>query len=116
MPQRFDARPFQVDHVRAEHHHGATVLSNLAWACLPCNAYKGPNIAGYDPKFPKLQRLFNPRLDDWNEQFAWDGPVLIGTSPIGRTTIDVLRINADDRVLHRQLLLEAGLFPPSIKT
>ena len=35
----------------------------------------------------------------------------IGRTAIGRTTIDVLLINLELRVTHRQLLLDAGLFP-----
>jgi hypothetical protein len=114
MPQAFDVRPFQIDHVRARKHAGPSGLTNLALSCLPCNAYKGPNVAGYDPELNKLQRLFNPRLDDWDDHFEWDGALLVGTTSIGRTTIDVLRINAPDRVAHRQLLIEAGVFPAGL--
>ena len=67
MPQAFDVRPFQIDHVRAQKHRGDSGLSNTALSCLPCNAYKGPNVAGYDPELNRLQRLFNPRLDEWHD-------------------------------------------------
>lgn len=83
-------------------------------ACLPCNTYKGPNIAGYDPLTKSLQRLFHPRRDQWSDHFVWKGPILAGKTPIGRTTIFVLAMNADDRVEHRRLLIEAGLFPPTL--
>ena len=75
-----------------------------SWACLPCNSYKGPNVAGYDPESNSLQRLFNPRKDIWSEHFVWVGPVLVGLTAIGRTTIEVLRINLAERVTHRRLL------------
>jgi hypothetical protein len=104
-------RPFQIDHVRARKHRGASGSDNSALSCLPCNAYKGPNVAGYDPELDRLQRLFNPRLDDWNDHFVWDGALLAGKTSIGRATIDVLRINAPDRVAHRESLIRAGLFP-----
>jgi hypothetical protein len=110
--QVFDVRPFQVDHVRSQKHRGSSGLNNVALACLPCNAFKGPNVAGYDPVLNKLQRLFNPRIDEWNRHFAWDGPILVGQTSIGRTTVEVLRINAPDRVIHRQLLIDSKLFPP----
>lgn len=87
-------------------------MENLALACLPCNAYKGANIAGYDPQSDEVERLFNPRLDRWNDHFAWDGAVLTALTAIGRTTIEVLRINEDERVVHRQFLIDAALFPP----
>jgi hypothetical protein len=111
MPQQFDVRPFQVDHVRAQKHRGTSGIDNAALCCLPCIAFKGPNVAGYDPQLNKLQRLFNPRLDDCEIHFAWNGPVLMGRTSIGRTTVDVLRINAPDRLAHRQLLIDAGVFP-----
>jgi hypothetical protein len=110
MPQEFDVRPFQIDHIRAQKHRGLSGMSNVALACLPCNSFKGPNVAGYDPEMNKLQRLFNPRVDERVQHFAWDGPLLVGLTSVGRTTIEVLRINAVDRVAHRELLIDAGEF------
>ena len=108
MPQECDVQPFQLDHIRSQKHSGATSEANLAWICLPCNTFKGPNVAGYDPESDSLQRLFNPRQDVWPEHFVWDGPELAGLTPVGRTTIDVLRINKPERVEHRRLLIAAG--------
>ncbi len=54
MPERFDPLPFQVDHIIARQHGGATILENLAWSCLHCNKRKGPNIAGIDPESGEL--------------------------------------------------------------
>jgi hypothetical protein len=56
-----------------------------------------------------MQPLFNPRENDWNEHFEWDGPRLRGKTPIGRATIDVLAINANDRVAFRRELIQEGL-------
>ncbi|MCC7423896.1 MAG: HNH endonuclease [Planctomycetaceae bacterium] len=110
FPEELDVQPFQVDHVRAIKHSGPTTLANLAWSCLPCNAAKGPNVAGYDPEGGTLEPLYNPRADSWDDHFAWEGPVLKGKTAIGRTTIEVLKINAPDRVELRRLLIAAGLF------
>ena len=66
-------------------------------------------MAGYDPETDRLFPLFNPRHDVWSEHFAWDGPTLVGLTPIGRTTISVLRINQPERVEHRRLLVAAEL-------
>ena len=63
------------------------------------------------PRPRQRSRLFHPRQDDWAEHFAWDGPELRGLTAVGRTTIDVLRINLPERVEHRRLLQELGVFP-----
>lgn len=113
MPAELDEAPFQVDHLRPEKHHGQTVLENLAWTCFPCNNHKGCNVAGYDPHTDQMEPLFNPRKHVWTEHFQWDGPRLLGKTAISRTTIDVLAINAADRVAFRQELIAESLFPPS---
>jgi hypothetical protein len=76
------------------------------------NNHKGPNIAGLDPRTEKLTPLFHPRRHKWDRHFRWDGPVLIGLTPMGRTTIAVLEINLDYRVAFRQRLIDEGIFPP----
>jgi hypothetical protein len=50
----------------------------------------------------------NPRTDAWADHFVWEGPVLLGLTPVARATIDVLNINAPARVEHRRLLLASG--------
>lgn len=113
MPQVFDPLlPFQIDHVIAEKHGGPTVAENLALACLHCNRYKGPNVAGVDPLSGEVVRLFHPRRDRWAEHFGWSGPVLEGRTPIGRVTIQVLNINHLDLVAVRRALIDDGVFPP----
>jgi hypothetical protein len=44
--------------------------------------------------------------------FEWDGPQLVSLTPCGRATIAVLNINAAHRIDLRELLIEAGQFPP----
>jgi len=110
LAQDCDVQPFQIDHVRPRKHAGRSTIGNLALSCLPCNSYKGSNVAGYDPETGELHPLFNPRTDDWDEHFEYDGAVLLGKTGIGRTTIDVLRINLGERVAHRRLLIEIGAF------
>jgi hypothetical protein len=51
------------------------------------------------------------RAKQWNRHFRWDGPVLVGRTPIGRATIMVLKINHPKMVEVRAFLIEAGLFP-----
>jgi hypothetical protein len=101
-----------MEHIVAVQHGGGGDTSNLALACLHCNLHKGPNIAGRDPLTRKLTRLFNPRSDRWREHFAWRGALLIGLTPIGRTTIQVLAINDPPVLAIREALTEEGRFRP----
>jgi len=97
-----------VDHIIARQHGGQTTLENLALSCGRCNRHKGPNIAGIDSRTGASTRLFNPRLDIWNEHFQWNGERLNGLTNIGRATIDVLAINHPYRVAARRVLIAAG--------
>jgi hypothetical protein len=110
LPQACTILPHEVDHIRSGKLRGPTNLENTAWCCGPCNRAKGPLAAGFDPLTDKQVRLFHPRKDQWSTHFAWDGATLVGKTPIGRTTIDVLRINDADRVEHRRLLIATGQF------
>jgi len=102
--------PFQIDHIIAEKHGGATVAGNLALSCERCNSHKGPNIAGYLQG--KHVPLFNPRTDRWSDHFEWNGPYLVGKTNVGKVTIDVLGINLPYRVALRAALIEEGILPP----
>ncbi len=110
FPSDFAWLPFQIDHIIAEKHRGQTVSEDLALSCYYRNSFKGPNIAGIDPGGePDIAvQLFHPRQDDWNENFAWNGPELQGKSASGRATIAVLRINDFDSVETRRMLLDSG--------
>jgi hypothetical protein len=112
MPQQYDLLTFQCDHIIARKHHGTDDLANLALACFACNNHKGPNIAGVDPETGTVIRLFHPRQDRWEDHFEWRGAVLVGRTPIGRATIDVLAINLPYRIRLRQVLILEGVFPP----
>jgi hypothetical protein len=111
LPQALSKLPHHVDHIKARQHGGPDVPANLALACFYCNSYKGPNIAGVDPSSGEIVRLFHPRRHKWSRHFRWDGPVLIGRTPIGRATIAALKINDAKAVATRAALIAAGLFP-----
>jgi hypothetical protein len=110
LPERWTSLPFQLDHVIAEKHEGETSLDNLAYSCLDCNSFKGPNLAGRDTETEEIVRLFDPRRDRWRDHFRWDGAVLCALTAIGRVTIAVLRINLPYRVAVRSSLMEEGVF------
>lgn len=110
--QSGDPLPFQIDHIIARQHGGATASANLALACYACNRHKGPNIAGFDPLTQQTVPLFHPRQDTWADHFEWRGPELSGVTPMGRVTVHVLAINLDFRVALRRALMQEGVFPP----
>jgi hypothetical protein len=113
LPQAHSVIPFEIDHIIAKKHGGLTTADNLALACYFCNSAKGPNIAGYDPVSGKLAALFNPRRQRWARHFLWDGPRLVGRTQSGRATIAVLEINDPHFLALREVLIVAGLFPPT---
>lgn len=90
-----------IEHVRPKKHGGDDGLNNLALACIDCNLHKGPNIAGIDPESGQITPLFNPRTDLWDDHFEWQAIYIVGKSAIGRTTIAVLDLNADDQLALR---------------
>lgn len=113
LPQSVVRLRFQIEHIMACQHGGPDTLDNLALACGRCNRHKGPNIAGIDHETEQMTRLFNPRTDRWSEHFRWDGPRVIGASPIGRATIAVLVMNHADDIAVRLELIENRRFPPA---
>lgn len=101
---------FPIDHIIARKHRGATTADNLALSCQRCNVHKGSDLAGLDPITGRLTRLFNPRRNRWRAHFALEGPLLVGRTAIGRTTVEVLDMNYPDRVELRKVLIEAGIY------
>jgi hypothetical protein len=111
LPQ--DAAPvarFQIEHIRAKQHGGSSVADNLALACPRCNAFKGPNLTAVDPETDQVVAVFHPRLQAWCDHFAFDGAEILGLTPTGRATTQLLRMNDDDRIHVRAALLERGEF------
>jgi hypothetical protein len=113
LPEQFSPTHFEPDHIIPEQHGGQTVFSNLAWACFGCNRHKLCNLAGIDPKTRRKVWLFNPRRQKWQRHFRWEGPVLVGRTPVGRATIAVLGINLAHQVALRAALIAEGVFSPT---
>jgi hypothetical protein len=65
-----------------------------------------------DPLTDQLTRLYHPRRDIWNEHFRWAGGTLVGITPVGRTTVEVLAINHVYRVAAREVLIASGRWIP----
>lgn len=90
--------PLQIEHILPRKHGGGDEVKNLALACAECNLHKGSNLSGIDPESNQMTRLFDPRRDDWNEHFVWQGGKIAGSTMIGRTTVRVLQMNAPARI------------------
>jgi hypothetical protein len=102
-----------LDHIIAQKHKGSTSADNLALACDFCNLHEGSDIAGLDPINGSLTRLFHPRLDSWSEHFRLNASAyLLGLTPAGRTTIEVLSMNDDRQVALRRWLMSEGAMGP----
>ena len=94
--------PHEVDHVVAEKHGGATDIDNLAFACWRCNRHKGSDLTSFDPQTQQLSPLFNPRTQAWEEHFTYEGEAIVGLTAEGRTTVNLLQLNSDKRLLERR--------------
>ena len=90
--------PFHVQHIVARQHGGSDASDNLALACDRCNAYEGPNLTSIDPETGQTVAVFNPRQDAWRDHFVLRGGRIMGLTPTGRATVQLLNMNAPRRV------------------
>jgi hypothetical protein len=102
-----------MDHIIPVARGGATILSNLALACSGCNRGKHYKSEGFDPVSGQMAPLYNPRQDIWSDHFMWreDYKHILGLTPTGRVTINILRLNREGVVNMRRMLLLLGLYP-----
>jgi hypothetical protein len=89
---------FHIEHIIARQHGGGDEPDNLALACYHCNWHKGTNLTGIDPATNAIVPLFHPRRDVWQEHFAVQDILIVGSTSTGRTTVRVLNMNAVDHV------------------
>jgi len=101
LPAEVAFFPHEVDHVVAEKHGGATDIDNLAFACWRSNRHKGSDLPSFDPQTRQLSPLFNPRAQVWTEHFAYEGERIVGLTPEGRTTVNLLQLNSEERLSER---------------
>jgi len=112
----FSAESFAVEHIFPRFLDGKTVAENLAYSCLGCNSHKATRIAAIDPVGGTTTALFNPRLQNWNEHFSWNGNFteIIGLTPTGRATVEALKLNRKGVKNLRWALFAIGKHPPQI--
>ncbi|MCI2430441.1 HNH endonuclease [Candidatus Acetothermia bacterium] len=105
---------FHIDHIVPLARSGQTTPDNLALACVSCSLRKGAREMATDPQTGATVRLFNPRRDRWEEQFAWENDVvLVGLTEIGRATVATLNLNRPLIVAIRRAEMALGRHPPS---
>ena len=114
-PARFVPKALSVEHVIPRSRHGSPADNNLALACQGCNNHKYVRVEAEDPVGGGTVPLFHPRRDRWPVHFVWsqDGTEMLGLTPVGRATVEVLRLNRPGLIELRRLLVMAKLHPPS---
>jgi hypothetical protein len=103
----------EVDHIISRKHGGQTEVSNLAYACVFCNRYKGTDLGSLIVDSREIVRFFHPRLDRWYEHFGLEALEIVPKTEIGEVTGRILRFNDRERLLEREALVEFGLYPRS---
>ena len=111
----YTAQPFVMEHIIPISEGGETALENLALACGGCNGHKYAKIEALDPISQTNAPLYHPRQQVWQDHFGWSEDCLkiIGLTAIGGATIDALKMNRPGLINMRQLLMMAGLHPPT---
>ncbi len=108
-----------IDHIYPQSWGGSDDLDNLALACRRCNQRHYNFIVGIDPTTEQEVPLFNPRQQQWAENFIWsnDATKIIATTATGRATCNRFDLNDERRTDHfiqksRQLWVKGGFHPP----
>lgn len=113
--EKFATHRFSIDHVVPVEKGGGTDLENLALACQGCNNLKYARIEAVDPDTNTIVPLYNPRQESWHDHFQWNEnyTVILGISPIGRATVQLLKLNREMLVNQRVVYRAFGVHPPN---
>lgn len=105
---------FEIDHIVPLSVGGETSVDNLCLSCPTCNRHKAARQTALDPLSGVHAPLFHPPTQTWDDHFAWsdDGTMLIGLTPAGRATIELLRMNRPVLVQMRRYWVAQNLHPP----
>lgn len=95
---------FHVDHVLPRREGGETSDDNLALACVSCSLRKGARTVARDPSTGADAPIFNPRRERWEDHFEMaPESAILGRTPTGRASIELLRMNRPNAILARAL-------------
>lgn len=114
-PMEYAVQPFVFEHIIPVARGGDTSVDNLAFACGGCNGHKYTKIEALDSATQELTQLYHPRRHQWHEHFAWndDYLLIIALTPVGRATIETLKMNRTGVINIRRLLRLDGQYPPN---
>lgn len=117
-PQRFVLGKLEIEHLIPRSAGGSEEEVNLWLSCSLCNRYKGAQTSAVDPLTNSSEPLFNPRQENWNTHFSWsaDGVRIEGLTPVGRATVEALKLNNELSVEVRRNWVRAGWHPPASHT
>jgi hypothetical protein len=106
--------PLHIEHIIPLAAGGTSDEENLWLACSVCNNYKGVQTHGLDPETDEASPLFNPRIQAWADHFTWsdDSIEIIGLTPVGRATVQALKLNQPFMRCARRRWVMAGWHPP----
>ncbi len=113
-PADFATEPFSVEHIIPLVKYGLNDLTNLALSCIGCNYNKATKIELLESISQRITPLFNPRTMVWTDHFLWDeiGTSVIGITPIGRATVQLLKLNRQQLQNLRRALIAIDEHPP----
>lgn len=106
--------PFNIDHIIPLDKEGDSDLENLALSCGGCNSFKANRTTAVDPVTKQNVPLYHPRIDKWQDHFAWSNDYLevMGLTPTGRATVEILKLNRLGLINIRRLTKIIGEHPP----
>jgi hypothetical protein len=113
--ERFSTAPFELEHIYPTSKGGSDEKINLACSCPACNDHKFTKTQAFDSITRKFVPIFNPRTEIWSEHFCWEESytIILGITPIGRATVNALKMNRVESVNLRKALVLYGEHPPT---
>jgi hypothetical protein len=114
--EKYCPDPLSVEHIVPRASGGGNDIANLALACQGCNGRKHVSVSAIDPVTEREVPLYHPRQHVWSDHFAWavGFSEIIGKTPIGRATVELLQLNRESLVNLRRALRSLGKHPPII--
>lgn len=105
---------FHCEHIIPRRLGGTNTPDNLCCSCPRCNGSKGQAVSAFDSISNQTVPLFNPRKDDWQMHFVWvqNGLRVEGITPVGRATVEKLKMNAPLALSSRRGWIQNGTHPP----